>query len=60
MGVNGKLQLQFETRLWHRTGAWPGRSTGLSFADTVYRANNRRLPSTRQFVLLDQTSSDFR
>ncbi|HEX4225651.1 MAG TPA: FAD-dependent oxidoreductase, partial [Pseudonocardiaceae bacterium] len=28
MGVNGKLQLQFNTRRWSGTGAWPGRSTG--------------------------------
>ncbi len=37
MGVNGKLQLQFDTRLWNDTGAWPGRSTGESYADTGYQ-----------------------
>ena len=37
MGVNGKLQLQFGTRLWNGTGAWPGRSTGESYADTGYQ-----------------------
>lgn len=37
MGVNGKLQLQFESRLWNQTGAWPGVSTGESYADTGYQ-----------------------
>jgi monoamine oxidase len=37
MGVNGKLQLQFTSRRWNETGAWPGRSTGESFADTGYQ-----------------------
>ena len=37
MGVNGKLQLQFDARLWSGTGAWPGRSTGETYADTGYQ-----------------------
>ncbi len=57
MGVNGKLQLQFDTRLWNKTGAWPGRSTGLSFADTGYQNTwdvTRAQPGT-QGILVDYT-----
>jgi monoamine oxidase len=35
-GKNAKLQLQFDSRLWDRTGPW-GVSTGTSFADTGYQ-----------------------
>jgi monoamine oxidase len=55
MGVNGKLQLQFDTRLWNRTGAWPGRATGLSFADTGYQNTwevSRAQPG-KQGILVD-------
>jgi monoamine oxidase len=34
---NGKLQLQFQNRLWNQAGAWPAPSTGMSYADTGYQ-----------------------
>src|SRR5262249_50687023 len=36
-GHNGKLQLQFNNRIWNQTGAWPGIGNGLSYADTGYQ-----------------------
>ena len=36
-GRNGKLQLQFDTRYWDGTGAWPGTGNGESYADTGYQ-----------------------
>ena len=36
-GRNGKLQLQFDSRLWNQSGAWPGISSGDSYADTGYQ-----------------------
>ena len=36
-GRNGKLQLQFGTRLWNQTGAWPGISNGATYSDTGYQ-----------------------
>lgn len=35
-GTNAKLHLQFNTRLWNRTGPW-GTGNGASFADTGYQ-----------------------
>jgi monoamine oxidase len=35
-GHNGKLQLQFDTRWWNQTGAWPGISNGNSYSDVGY------------------------
>lgn len=35
-GRNGKLQLQFNRRLWNETGSW-GMSTGTTFSDTGYQ-----------------------
>ncbi len=35
-GRNGKLQLQFNTRLWNETGPW-GVSTGTTFSDIGYQ-----------------------
>jgi len=60
MGVNGKLQLQFDARLWNRTGPWPGRSTGLTFADTGYQNTwevSRAQPGT-QGILVDYVGGD--
>jgi monoamine oxidase len=37
-GRNGKTQLQFSSRLWSGTGAWPGVSNGSSFSDSGYQA----------------------
>lgn len=36
-GRNGKLQLQFDSRYWDGTGAWPGTGDGNSYADTGYQ-----------------------
>jgi len=36
-GQNSKLVLQFSSRLWNGTGAWPGISNGASTADTGYQ-----------------------
>jgi monoamine oxidase len=36
-GRNDKLQLQFTSRLWNRTGAWPGVSNGSSYSDRGYQ-----------------------
>ncbi len=38
-GINGKLQLQFNSRGWAGTGAWPGVSNGSTFSDTGYQAS---------------------
>jgi monoamine oxidase len=37
MGKNCKLQLQFTSRGWNTTGAWPGISTGETYSDTGYQ-----------------------
>jgi monoamine oxidase len=37
MGHNCKLQLQFADRIWNGTGAWPGISSGETYADTGYQ-----------------------
>lgn len=60
MGVNGKLQLQFDSRLWNGTGAWPGRSTGESYADTGYQNTwevSRAQPGS-QGILVDFIGGD--
>jgi monoamine oxidase len=36
-GRNDKLQVQFSSRLWNGTGAWPGISNGSTYADTGYQ-----------------------
>ncbi len=36
-GRNDKLQLQFTSRPWNGTGAWPGISNGSTYADTGYQ-----------------------
>jgi monoamine oxidase len=36
-GLNSKLVLQFNNRIWNGTGAWPGISNGSSTADTGYQ-----------------------
>lgn len=36
-GHNGKTQLQFDSRIWNKKGAWPGKSNGLSFSDAGYQ-----------------------
>ena len=36
-GRNSKLHLQFTSRPWNGTGAWPGISNGSTYADTGYQ-----------------------
>ncbi|HLZ60917.1 MAG TPA: NAD(P)/FAD-dependent oxidoreductase [Ktedonosporobacter sp.] len=36
-GTNAKLQLQFDTRFWNRTGPWPGISTGNIYTDVGFQ-----------------------
>ena len=36
-GTNSKLQLQFDTRYWNTTGAWPGISTGNIYTDVGFQ-----------------------
>lgn len=36
-GRNGKLQMQFTSRIWAGTGAWPGIANGASYADAGYQ-----------------------
>jgi monoamine oxidase len=38
-GNNGKLQLQFDRRIWADRGPWPGVGNGSSYADTGYQAS---------------------
>jgi monoamine oxidase len=37
-GRSGKLQLQFDSRIWRHRGAWPGVSNGSSYSDTGYQS----------------------
>ncbi len=36
-GTNSKLQVQFNTRFWNGTGAWPGISTGNIYTDVGFQ-----------------------
>lgn len=36
-GTNSKLQVQFNTRYWNGTGAWPGISTGNIYTDVGFQ-----------------------
>ena len=59
MGRNGKLQLQFTSRLWNTSGPW-GISNGTSYADTGYQNAwdvTRAQPGT-QGILVDYTGGD--
>lgn len=38
-GRNGKLQLQFNQRVWNQIDAWPGKSSGSSYSDSGYQAS---------------------
>jgi monoamine oxidase len=38
-GHNGKLQLQFQSRLWNTNGPWPHKSNGATYTDTGYQAS---------------------
>lgn len=56
MGRNGKLQLQFGSRLWNTSGPW-GISNGTTYADTGYQNTwdvTRAQPGT-QGILVDYT-----
>jgi monoamine oxidase len=49
-GRNGKLQMQFASRLWNGAGAWPSPSNGSTYADTGYQSSwdpSRSQPGTR-------------
>lgn len=37
-GRSAKLQLQFDERIWHGTGPWPGKSNGATYSDVGYQA----------------------
>jgi len=53
-GHNGKLQLQFDSRAWLGTGAWPGTSNGSSYSDTGYQATwdvTRAQPGTQGILV---------
>ncbi len=41
-GHNGKLQLQFKSRTWAGTGAWPGIANGSTFSDNGYQCSWER------------------
>jgi monoamine oxidase len=59
MGRNGKLQLQFTSRLWNTTGPW-GLSNGETYADTGYQNTwdvTRAQPGT-QGILVDYTGGN--
>ena len=52
---NGKLQFQFNHRVWNRKGAWPGISTGNSFSDSGYQASwdvTRAQPGKKGIMVL--------
>jgi monoamine oxidase len=56
-GLNSKLVLQFDNRLWNGTGAWPGISNGSSTADTGYQNtwDVSRGQAGRRGLLVDYT-----
>jgi monoamine oxidase len=59
MGRNGKLQLQFTSRLWNTSGPW-GISNGETYADTGYQNTwevSRAQPGT-QGILVDYTGGN--
>ncbi len=54
-GKNGKLALQFASRVWNGSGPWPGKANGSSFADTGYQASwdaTRAQPGTEGILVL--------
>jgi monoamine oxidase len=56
-GRNDKLQLQFDSRIWNGTGAWPGNGNGNSYADSGYQNTwevTRGQPGTSG-ILVDYT-----
>jgi monoamine oxidase len=59
-GRNDKLQLQFSSRLWNGTGAWPGISNGSSYADTGYQNtwDVSRAQAGVRGILVDYTGGD--
>jgi len=58
-GVNAKLHLQFDTRLWNQPGPW-GVSNGASYADTGYQNTweNTRGQAGATGVLVDYTGGN--
>ena len=54
-GHNGKLQLQFNSRVWAGSGAWPGIANGSTFSDSGYQCSwepTRAQPGTRGILNL--------
>jgi monoamine oxidase len=58
-GRNGKLQLQFSSRLWDGTGAWPGTGNGNTYSDTGYQNtwDVTRAQSGAAGILVDYTGA---
>jgi monoamine oxidase len=56
-GLNDKLQLQFQSRLWDGKGAWPGIGNGNSYSDTGYQTtwDVTRGQSGTSGILVDYT-----
>jgi monoamine oxidase len=57
-GNNGKIQTQFNRRLWNQTGPWPGISDGYTFSDNGYQVTwdtTRGQPLPRG-ILVDYTA----
>ena len=54
-GHNGKLQLQFQSRLWNTNGPWPHKSNGATYTDTGYQASwdaTRAQPGNKGILVL--------
>ncbi len=58
-GQNGKLMLQFKTRLWNQAGPW-GKSTGTTFSDSGYQASWEvsRAQAGNSGILVDYTGGN--
>jgi monoamine oxidase len=60
MGKNAKLHLQFGDRIWNSSGAWPGLSSGETYADTGYQNSwdVSRAQSGQPGILVEYTGGD--
>ncbi|GMU40758.1 MAG: hypothetical protein AMXMBFR23_16240 [Chloroflexota bacterium] len=58
-GRNGKLQLQFTSRVWNQSGPW-GKSNGATYSDTGYQASwdVTRGQDGASGILVDYTGGD--
>ncbi|HEY4242290.1 MAG TPA: NAD(P)/FAD-dependent oxidoreductase [Kofleriaceae bacterium] len=53
-GHSGKLQMQFDARIWNNHGPWPHKSNGTSYADTGYQSSwdvTRAQPGTQGILV---------